>query len=174
MPSSSWQSQQYVYGGLGWISGTPGTIRNTANPVNTLVGPFADWPMPFETNSQRPGPNYQTFPWSDAVWQIAQEQQWKGGMGSMGGMSGGMSGGMGGMNGEEVAPRSEEEKPDPTEIWKEEKPGQFLVGGYSSNHTGGANFFFGDGSVRFLSSGLDLEVFHNLGNRADGNVVAIP
>ena len=43
-------TNSYVYGGLGWMSGTPGTIRNTGNPLNTFVGPFSNWPMPFAEN----------------------------------------------------------------------------------------------------------------------------
>ena len=38
----------FVYGSLGWMSGTPGTIRNTGNSPNVYVGPFANWTMPHE------------------------------------------------------------------------------------------------------------------------------
>jgi prepilin-type N-terminal cleavage/methylation domain-containing protein/prepilin-type processing-associated H-X9-DG protein len=41
----------FVYGNLGWMSGTPGTIRNTAYPPNTYVGPFSNWTMPGEVLS---------------------------------------------------------------------------------------------------------------------------
>ena len=43
---------QFVYGGLGWMSGTPGTIRNTGNPPNVYVGPFANWKMPHDVLGQ--------------------------------------------------------------------------------------------------------------------------
>lgn len=46
-----------------------------------------------------------------------------------------------------------------------------LVGGFLSNHSKGANFLFGDGSVRFLKSKIEPDVFRSLGNRADGNLV---
>jgi prepilin-type N-terminal cleavage/methylation domain-containing protein/prepilin-type processing-associated H-X9-DG protein len=46
-----------------------------------------------------------------------------------------------------------------------------LVGGFSSNHPGGANFAFGDGSVRFLSESINRRIFQCLGNRADGELV---
>jgi hypothetical protein len=36
----------FVYGSLGWMSGTPGTMRNTGNPPNVYVGPFSNWAMP--------------------------------------------------------------------------------------------------------------------------------
>jgi len=38
----------FVYANLGWMSGTPGTIRNTGNPPNVYVGPFSNWIMPRE------------------------------------------------------------------------------------------------------------------------------
>ena len=41
---------------------------------------------------------------------------------------------------------------------------------FGSNHSGGANFCAGDGSVHFLSESIDAINFSNLGNREDGNV----
>jgi prepilin-type processing-associated H-X9-DG protein len=52
--------------------------------------------------------------------------------------------------------------PDPT------NPG--LVGGFSSRHNGGANFAFGDSSVRFIREGIDPRILRGLANRADGNL----
>ena len=46
-----------------------------------------------------------------------------------------------------------------------------IVGGYGSYHHAGANFGFGDGSVRFLHQGIFPEVYRHLGNRADGEPV---
>jgi prepilin-type N-terminal cleavage/methylation domain-containing protein/prepilin-type processing-associated H-X9-DG protein len=46
------------------------------------------------------------------------------------------------------------------------------VGGFSSHHPGGANFLFGDGSVRFLSQKIRTSVYRSLGNRADGNLIS--
>ena len=43
--------------------------------------------------------------------------------------------------------------------------------GFRSNHTGGAHFLFGDGTVRFLSENLNYATYQNLGNRRDGRVV---
>lgn len=45
------------------------------------------------------------------------------------------------------------------------------VGGFGSFHAGGAQFAFGDGSVRFLSENLDTEVFQSLGHRSDGKLI---
>ncbi len=46
-----------------------------------------------------------------------------------------------------------------------------LVGGFGSAHRGGANFAFGDGSVRFLRETITARVFRSLANRADGDVI---
>jgi prepilin-type N-terminal cleavage/methylation domain-containing protein/prepilin-type processing-associated H-X9-DG protein len=41
---------------------------------------------------------------------------------------------------------------------------------FASEHTGGAQFCFGDGSVRFISENIDITTFMNLGDKADGNI----
>jgi prepilin-type processing-associated H-X9-DG protein len=46
------------------------------------------------------------------------------------------------------------------------------VGGFSSQHPGGANFLLGDGSVRFLSERIRPSLFASLGHRADGNLIS--
>jgi prepilin-type processing-associated H-X9-DG protein len=64
---------------------------------------------------------------------------------------------------------------DVTEIATLIKDGQVpasYVGGFSSRHPGGANFLFGDGSVRRLSERIDPHVFRSLGHRADGNLIS--
>lgn len=42
---------------------------------------------------------------------------------------------------------------------------------YSSGHPGGANFVFGDGSVRFLSESIDPNVFRAMATRAGGELM---
>ena len=42
---------------------------------------------------------------------------------------------------------------------------------FSSYHTGGAQFTFGDGSVKFLSENMDGDTFAALGTRNGGEVV---
>jgi prepilin-type N-terminal cleavage/methylation domain-containing protein/prepilin-type processing-associated H-X9-DG protein len=54
---------------------------------------------------------------------------------------------------------------------KPEKPAD-PVGGFGSFHPGGANFAFGDGSVRFLKSTLAPEIFQLLANRNDGEMIS--
>jgi prepilin-type N-terminal cleavage/methylation domain-containing protein len=48
----------------------------------------------------------------------------------------------------------------------------FFVGGFGSQHPGdGANFAFGDSSVRFIKQTIDQTVFRRLGHRGDGEVI---
>ena len=53
------------------------------------------------------------------------------------------------------------------------EPGSLQVGGFGSNHPGGANFGLGDGSVRFLSETIDPDLLRQLGDRADGEVMKL-
>jgi hypothetical protein len=45
------------------------------------------------------------------------------------------------------------------------------VGGFGSDHPGGALFVFGDGSVRFIPQSINMTVYANFGNRADGQLI---
>jgi prepilin-type processing-associated H-X9-DG protein len=42
----------------------------------------------------------------------------------------------------------------------------------TSNHPGGANYAFVDGSVHFLKSSISLRTYWSLGTRADGEVIS--
>jgi prepilin-type processing-associated H-X9-DG protein len=47
-----------------------------------------------------------------------------------------------------------------------------FVGGFGSQHGfDGANFAFGDGSVRFMKAAIDRNVYRRLGHRADGEPI---
>jgi prepilin-type processing-associated H-X9-DG protein len=41
----------------------------------------------------------------------------------------------------------------------------------SSNHPGGANFLFTDGSVHFLKSSISMRTYWSLGTKSDGEVI---
>jgi prepilin-type N-terminal cleavage/methylation domain-containing protein/prepilin-type processing-associated H-X9-DG protein len=45
---------------------------------------------------------------------------------------------------------------------------------FGSRHTGGANFVFMDGGVRFIPQTINLQMYQWLGDRADGNTAIIP
>ncbi len=42
----------------------------------------------------------------------------------------------------------------------------------NSNHPGGANFLFGDGSVHFVKSSINMQMYWALGTRANGEVIS--
>ena len=42
--------------------------------------------------------------------------------------------------------------------------------GFGSNHTGGCHFLMGDGTVRFISSNVDMNTFRALARIADGAI----
>jgi len=44
--------------------------------------------------------------------------------------------------------------------------------GANSNHPGGANFLFGDGSVHFLKSSISIKTYWALGTKANGEVIS--
>lgn len=63
----------------------------------------------------------------------------------------------------------------PTKVQEEGGDSSLLyVGGFASAHAGGANVGFGDGRVEFMAEDIDLELWHRLGNRADGNLINLP
>jgi prepilin-type processing-associated H-X9-DG protein len=59
----------------------------------------------------------------------------------------------------------------PVDPAQAQAPNPLYVGGFSSQHPGGANFALVDGSVRFYSETVDRSVFESLGNRADGKLM---
>ena len=61
--------------------------------------------------------------------------------------------------------------PDPAVDGEKEPVNSLEVGGFSSRHPGGVNAAFADGSVHFISDGIDMQLFQQLGNRADGQIM---
>jgi len=49
-----------------------------------------------------------------------------------------------------------------------------ITWGFKSNHTGGANFVFVDGSVHFIRDSIDIKTYNQLGCRDDGQPVTLP
>jgi prepilin-type N-terminal cleavage/methylation domain-containing protein len=56
-------------------------------------------------------------------------------------------------------------KPDPA------AKNDLFVGGFSSEHPQVCNYLFGDGRTDSLSDSIDMKVFQQLGNRADGKLL---
>ncbi len=46
--------------------------------------------------------------------------------------------------------------------------------GFKSNHSGGVNFCFADGSVHYVSQSIDMRTYQYLGCRNDGQVASLP
>ena len=106
---------------LGWLSGTPGTLRNAGDPVGQEIE--------LAINSTL------------APWQVKTTE-------------------------------SETEKeflPHSLLGGNPKEPAR--VGGFGSHHVEGANFAFGDGSVRFLSAEVSGEMLQQLCNRRDGMLI---
>jgi prepilin-type N-terminal cleavage/methylation domain-containing protein/prepilin-type processing-associated H-X9-DG protein len=58
---------------------------------------------------------------------------------------------------------------DPAALALAREAGQF---GFRSQHPGGINFLFGDGSVRFLKNSINLKTYMDVATRAQGEVVS--
>lgn len=58
----------------------------------------------------------------------------------------------------------------PSAVTDEDDSALLYVGGFGSPHSGGAHFAFGDGSVRFLNENMSMQLYQQLGNRADGKL----
>jgi len=127
-------------GDLGWMSGTRSTLRNTGVPINAARG-----------------------------------GAWIGGASSPEGYPPGVH-----VDGEKTESLEDDEPAlsslfGPREEITKRAPGvqvpntaALAVGGFGSPHPGGAQFAFGDGSVRFVST--TQTVLQQLGHRADGSV----
>jgi prepilin-type processing-associated H-X9-DG protein len=53
-------------------------------------------------------------------------------------------------------------------------PGQHRTSNFRSDHPGGCNFLFGDGSVHFLQDDIDMSVYRSLSTHAGSEIVEIP
>ncbi len=142
----AWRRRSAGGGGnasLGWMSGTPGTIRNTGTKLNApSIG--AVWPMPFGADGSI---NPATMPYEmsgDAKGRARISYSYR----------------------EESSDETTEATGDHN-LWETEMPEQLYVGGYGSHHPGGANFAFGNGNVRMLFDSIDPTIYTQLGRRDD-------
>ncbi|MBL9125042.1 MAG: DUF1559 domain-containing protein [Planctomycetaceae bacterium] len=137
--------EKHIEGDLGWLSGTRATLRNTGTPLGQTARVVS--PSPFLL----PGPDDSAENAPDAT----------DGDGSAD---------------PAAASDAPAEPPRDEASGNEERmpplPGSpvLSVGGFTSSHLGGANFAFGDGSVRFVPHTIDFKVYQQWGNRADGEL----
>ncbi|HVJ67566.1 MAG TPA: DUF1559 domain-containing protein [Caulifigura sp.] len=133
---------------LGWVSGTRSTLRNAGGGINvrgTPRRPFANDPATII--EPEPAPTVD----DDAAVEVFP-------LGP---------GAEGEIPGEETTPKNEGavlRPPAPAVAFNLD----YAVGGFSSEHTGGAHFLLLDGSCRFLSQNLTGYQLQQLANRADG------
>ena len=64
------------------------------------------------------------------------------------------------------------QNPQPTEeITEQDEAGSLFVGGFGSYHPSIVNVNFADGSTRAITEAIAPEILHQLGNRADGEIM---
>jgi prepilin-type N-terminal cleavage/methylation domain-containing protein/prepilin-type processing-associated H-X9-DG protein len=154
---------------LHWMSGTRATLRNTGSAINAMtiltglprarsideiVPPDRSEPTPTNPMGDQP-PMDESAAASDTASQAAQTTA------------------------PEASPDAAATAPAPsskpvTASGRAAKaaPGTPLyVGGFGSEHPGGANFAFGDGRVQFMSASINSTVYGQLGNRKDGKLL---
>jgi type II secretory pathway pseudopilin PulG len=144
---------------LGWLSGTPATLRNTGSPLNTV----RSWGG--------------VLPWSFLYFYDQDEQQF--------GVVVGGAETAGGQNDSEPPaadrPVGETDSdvarvPDANGLLPHSRQGgnpkmPLAVGGFSSDHPTGVSFALGDGSVRFIVDNVPESLIRRLANRSDGSII---
>jgi prepilin-type N-terminal cleavage/methylation domain-containing protein/prepilin-type processing-associated H-X9-DG protein len=152
---------------LGWLSGTPATLRNTGSPF-TLAFSRAMWgagspPWIFThvpDQSRWSWDNQQIDPITGQLVTVEPAAA------------------------DAAATAEEDDKPNVNSELEPDKNGMLkhsklggngtaplVVGGFSSRHAAGVNFAFGDGSVRFIADSATAGLMGRLANREDGNLV---
>ncbi len=126
---------------LGWLSGTRSTLRNTGTPINA---------------------NHTVRRTAGAV---------------SGPPSGNVGNNFSGADESEAGDAAPDNAAAPAAVSEEPVIVDGLpttptaVGGFSSDHPGGGNFAFGDGSIRYITQTISMQVYQQLGHRADGQLL---
>lgn len=130
---------------LGWMSGTRATLRNTGTPLDMAGSPLAALAEEAQSDMEEPGKEAagEAEPGEPEPGEEQPAEE---------------------LPGEEEPEESEPDAPaaDPAELF---------VGGFGSDHSGVANFLFGDGAVRCVSEQIAIGVYQQLGHRADGKLL---
>lgn len=145
-------------GDLGWLSGTRSTLRNTGTPINAVLAvrrAVGGVNAPPSTNV---GNNFYGDQGIDSFENLAasgggnEPSQGEGGAG-------------------QAATGDTDTSAATVPIINGRPTNPTAVGGFSSDHPGGGNFAFGDGSIRYITATINMQVFQQLGHRADGQLL---
>ncbi len=166
---------------LGWVSGTRATLRNMGSPLN-FMGRFGGWSAvlpPGFVGGFRPTASLDEM--ADEAWEDDFDAYDFG-------MYGGEDQAIEEDEFESVRQQDSKDLGENPHRMLQSKPSTWMstvdlpeiipgkpnsgsdVGGFSSDHTGGANFLMGDGAVQFITESMDHSVLQQLGNRADGKL----
>jgi prepilin-type N-terminal cleavage/methylation domain-containing protein/prepilin-type processing-associated H-X9-DG protein len=167
---------------LGWLSGTSSTLRNTGSPLNVVSrAPWGVGSPPWLADyavdeSQWSWDNRQVDPLTGEMVTVEPPKSANAVAEPDPGAAQADNQPESENTPDEKAETNPELKPDKNGMLKRSKLGgngvsPLVVGGFSSNHAGGVNFAFGDGSVRFIADGVTAGLMGRLANRADGNVI---
>ncbi len=150
---------------LGWLSGTPSTLRNSGTPLNSRRLNSGSAVMP---------------PWLFTY--TADGNQWQWGNQQIDPVTGEFVEGVAPAEVavEGAAPNNAKTDPElvpdangflPHSRLGGNTAAPLAVGGFGSSHIGGVNFAMGDGSVRFIADDASAALMGRLANRADGQII---
>jgi prepilin-type N-terminal cleavage/methylation domain-containing protein len=152
-------------GDLGWMSGTRATLRNTGTPLNvTGVKPPPASGFTADQNLVAEDLYGRDFSFDDSAFDSGTTDE----ADSLG--TGEPTAGPAANDKTEAENDAEERARAPAAFNNRPAAGvpPLYVGGFSSPHTAGVYFAFGDGRVQFLSDAIDPQLLRRLGHRADG------
>ncbi|MBN1851279.1 MAG: DUF1559 domain-containing protein [Pirellulales bacterium] len=137
---------------LGWMSGTPATLRNTGSPLNAKLPANI---IPEDYNFYEPEQPW-VEPVVDGYWDPDVGEYW---------------------DEEEMPPVSDAKEQDqdgvvPRRLRGGDPANPLFVGGFGSCHLDGAVMAMGDGSVRYMEEGVAQAILQRLAHREDGKLVS--
>ena len=136
-------------GDLGWMSGTNATLRNTGTPINAVHAVRRNVGGMLGPPSSLVGDNFYGAEGIDSFETLEASPA----------------------DGQAAEPAETTTAGERPAIVDGRPMLPTAVGGFSSDHPGGAEFAFGDGGVRYITGTIDMQVFQQLGHRADGQLL---
>ncbi len=157
--------------GLGWMSGTRSTLRNTGTPINVdhwkpkIVAQRAPY---------RPPPPEKIYVEDFSEEAVTEAEEEASDSGLEDADSEDQAAADLGKAGSEVGEAESETRADAAESNSKQaanaKPPN-AVGGFASEHSGGAHVAFADGRIQFMSATVSAKVLQQLGHRDDGQLL---